>query len=655
MNRSEFINLFASRSGLTRRDAARALDAILDAITAELTSGGQINFTGFGKFSAQRRATRMNVNPRTGEKVAIPAATVARFEPGSALKEVVKGGGGAAPRAGGGRSSGGYRALPPEDFSEPLWRVRGERKSAAKPRKKAAARTRKPARPGRSRILRRTPHLDATPEVPKPGDVFRVTVYADKRRPRSDESSTPIRIETPAGVTRVQLSVWLTLSKHFELVDEPVKTITIFTDRDESTRPTFKVKVKKRPPRDLPPTITAFFSFRGKGCGSVARQIEIAERLPAAPAPQPPRRVLVARTDVKPADLSVVITAASPEEQQTFTCTVSTPLLRDYRRPQSASWTLPRATDAFVRDYMDQFTDADATVRQRTNRLVAAGKELFQASPKIFQDVFWKLVKQGRPLKTISIVSQEPYVPWELMVPNAGATTLDPLGVTYAVGRWVALDNVSPPQQVRLKDSIAVAPVYRTNPNLPHAAEEAVFVNGLFPGRSLDPATWTTLDAAFAAGGASILHFACHGGADGKSILLAEEQGAQHDGNLTPLDLDGWQDAAKAFSTKTPLVFLNACEVGRLAPSLLGAGGFAAAFAKLGASCVVAPIWSVDDSLAHEVAEAFYQAVEASPGASLASLLGPIRKQAYDGTKADTFAAYCFFGDPDAVAAVSSR
>ena len=92
MTKQEFVDRVASKSGLARRDAAKAVDAFLDSITETLKSGGEVSFTGFGKFSTSHRAARMGVNPRNpSEKVNIPAATVPKFSAGSQLKQAVKG------------------------------------------------------------------------------------------------------------------------------------------------------------------------------------------------------------------------------------------------------------------------------------------------------------------------------------------------------------------------------------------------------------------------------------------------------------------------------------------------------------------------------------------------------------------------------------
>jgi len=92
VTKQEFVEKVADRSGLSRRDAAKAVDAVLDSITDALKRGQEVSFTGFGKFSTQRRAERQGVNPRNpSQKVTIPAATVPKFSAGSTLKQSVRG------------------------------------------------------------------------------------------------------------------------------------------------------------------------------------------------------------------------------------------------------------------------------------------------------------------------------------------------------------------------------------------------------------------------------------------------------------------------------------------------------------------------------------------------------------------------------------
>ena len=94
MTKQDFVSEVARRSGLSNKDAGKAVDAFLETVTTTLQRRGDVVFTGFGKFSTADRAARMGVNPRNpSEKVHIPAATVPKFSAGSQLKAAVKGGG----------------------------------------------------------------------------------------------------------------------------------------------------------------------------------------------------------------------------------------------------------------------------------------------------------------------------------------------------------------------------------------------------------------------------------------------------------------------------------------------------------------------------------------------------------------------------------
>src|SRR5690625_7617047 len=86
MNRGELIHSIASKTGLTKADATRALDATLETITEELTKGERVTLPGFGTFSTSERAARTGRNPQTGKEIQIAAKTVARFKAGKNLR-----------------------------------------------------------------------------------------------------------------------------------------------------------------------------------------------------------------------------------------------------------------------------------------------------------------------------------------------------------------------------------------------------------------------------------------------------------------------------------------------------------------------------------------------------------------------------------------
>ncbi|MGZ4354959.1 MAG: HU family DNA-binding protein [Gaiellaceae bacterium] len=92
MTKQEFVDKVADKAQLSKRDADKAVNAFLDSITDTLRNGGEVSFTGFGKFSTSNRAARQGVNPRTGERVQIAASRVPKFSSGSQLKAAVKNG-----------------------------------------------------------------------------------------------------------------------------------------------------------------------------------------------------------------------------------------------------------------------------------------------------------------------------------------------------------------------------------------------------------------------------------------------------------------------------------------------------------------------------------------------------------------------------------
>jgi DNA-binding protein HU-beta len=107
MTKAEFLDALARDSRIgNKKEAGQAVDAVLDTITQVLADGGDVNFTGFGKFGVAERGPRQGVNPRTGERIFIPGGKVPRFSAGSGLKKKVKGSGGGSPPASGGESPG---------------------------------------------------------------------------------------------------------------------------------------------------------------------------------------------------------------------------------------------------------------------------------------------------------------------------------------------------------------------------------------------------------------------------------------------------------------------------------------------------------------------------------------------------------------------
>ena len=89
MNKNDLVAAVASHSGLSKADTAKAVDGVIDSITSSLSGGTEVRLVGFGTFSVSRRAATTGRNPRTGERIQIPASNQPKFKAGKALKSAV--------------------------------------------------------------------------------------------------------------------------------------------------------------------------------------------------------------------------------------------------------------------------------------------------------------------------------------------------------------------------------------------------------------------------------------------------------------------------------------------------------------------------------------------------------------------------------------
>ena len=89
MNKNDLIANVSSSSGLSKTDAAKAVDSVFDAIGDSLKGGQEVRLVGFGTFSVARRAATQGRNPRTGEKIQIAASNQPKFKAGKGLKSLV--------------------------------------------------------------------------------------------------------------------------------------------------------------------------------------------------------------------------------------------------------------------------------------------------------------------------------------------------------------------------------------------------------------------------------------------------------------------------------------------------------------------------------------------------------------------------------------
>ena len=90
MNKTEFITAVAEKSGLSKVDAKKAVEAFVETVSSELKEGGKVALLGFGSFSVAEKAARKGVNPKTKQPIEIPARKSVKFKAGAELTEIIK-------------------------------------------------------------------------------------------------------------------------------------------------------------------------------------------------------------------------------------------------------------------------------------------------------------------------------------------------------------------------------------------------------------------------------------------------------------------------------------------------------------------------------------------------------------------------------------
>ena len=235
-------------------------------------------------------------------------------------------------------------------------------------------------------------------------------------------------------------------------------------------------------------------------------------------------------------------------------------------------------------------------------RLSAKGAYLSQTLlPDDLREKLWTVRDR---ITSIIVQSEEPWIPWELckLTGRDGARIVEGpfLCEAYTITRW--LPGVGFKRPLSLRNLALVVP---EDSGLPLSGAEKAYVRSLAKGRrkvTEVPATFAKLQDAFAKGVYDAWHFTGHGAArdenpDRSPILLAEGE------SFTPESLSG---AAANVGIPHPLVFINACQVGRAGMALTGIGGWANRFVEAGAGAFIGAYWSVYDEAAYAFAKEVY-------------------------------------------------
>ena len=285
--------------------------------------------------------------------------------------------------------------------------------------------------------------------------------------------------------------------------------------------------------------------------------------------------------------------------------------------------------------------------------LRAFGGELFdELFPHDLQKTLWK---HREELNSIMVISTEPFIPWELVhLKPAGQKHLPPkmifLGQLGLI-RWL-YDVGWPPTQIKIRQNRThyIIPQYPVDQyRLPEAEQELLFLEERLKATPVVPQPNPVRDLISKPGAFDLLHFACHGFAEGDEIIHAKLmlEGRREGENYIPAHLGSTtvsQFSQLEADDNRPMIVLNACQVGRAGYTLTGISSFAQAFLEGGAGAFVGPLWSVGDRPARIFTETLY--CNLLDGQNLAQATQNARNQAQKAGDA-TWLAYAVYGHPD--------
>jgi hypothetical protein len=536
------------------------------------------------------------------------------------------------------------RTLRSAHGAEPHRGERGGRRSSG-PAKKV------PWSAVKSEQIERIPHMEIRPASVE--RFFEVSVFANTTAADPGTVVEPLQMRVPKRVLQFKVHVSFRCSPHFRIEGLDHASLVFWRSRADSTVEKFIVSVAE-PDHPGPMFFVALFHYNRRPSGKLTLFVvydRTTKRITSTAPPGPknpsnddhklPNDVATSRLAIdfkaNPSDIRIEVLKTPADDGRTFELRCYTPA-GDWKGP----WILPHESDKFVKMQMADFVDAQGQESLAT--LQGAGIQFWNSVTKGARDVLTSAFHKHQ-IETISVLSEEPFVPWELMIPvDVGEPPVACLGVTYSIGRWITGDFRSPTQFIPMRTAFIVAP---ERSGLAVAPKEAAFLSKKLPGSSqIKPVSFSKLNNGLKSSKHDIVHFICHGEATGTPILKLDPNDVISSTQV--IALAGFLAALG----RHPFIFLNSCEVGQAVRTLAGLGGFPNAFLRMGAAAVVAPLWSVDDVVAEKVCKLFYKHVLS--GKSLGEAMKSIRAQAFD-SGTDTFASYCYYGDPRATAVRKTR
>lgn len=290
-------------------------------------------------------------------------------------------------------------------------------------------------------------------------------------------------------------------------------------------------------------------------------------------------------------------------------------------------------------------------------KLMARGANLYdKLIPKELQELLWE---SRESIGAIQVYSDEPFVPWELLYlkePGRPARQDSFFLAERGLFRWISNSDYRQyaPDTIRIRPSgfKYIVPEYPTNSGyvLAGAQAERKMLEDKFNATAISATAISVQQALTDAREHDVLHFACHGLANSASIwnagllMQGEMDGDQYKEDHLDYEWTSMFADLRTSGEAGPLVFLNACQIGRQGYNLTATGGFAQAFVTAGASAFIGSHWSVGDKPAYLFSKTFYDELLNNE----ANIMEATRR-ARDAAKNNqeiTWLAYAVYADP---------
>lgn len=478
----------------------------------------------------------------------------------------------------------------------------------------------------------------------------------------------PMTIHAPAPTFELTMQV---VGDRFEFPDGIRRTVTV--DRADLDAAMATVQA-------IAPAITdqwrgvieVEYSVAGVPAGRAWRHVTVSPT-PVAVAPEP-GRLPMDMTEQPPPDLTVTVTEGDAAGDLLWTFV--TPHQVDLPNHQVRSRLPLASAQAFALEQVKDIDRSDGTPVAE-NRIKGIARAVASAAPVEFWEVLAKVWRTAADLgrsPSLLLVSSDVYVPWELASVEADwivdRTLVDDalppvLGAHVRLGRWlpagprtpagIERPAVPPARSVDIGRMAVVVGDYKAETGLrplPKAKDEGVALSDRYQAfwisgtlAEVDRLLDCTLTERGDPVAVELVHFACHGEVDPANpayngIVLSDS--AQR---LDPTIVRGSELGRET----SPFVFLNACQLAQTTTDLLcDYGGLAGAFLTEGCRGFVAPLWSVDDTLAHDIALEFYRLVlddQVAVGEAMRQVRASFAPTP-DGSET-TPLAYVFYGHPE--------